>query len=889
MTTTHRVVKPFGYAVFSLILAVAASSSQGAALTAAEIQQIETEFGITLSAADQTDLAAVVKPDAPFAQWRVDANARIEANRKADLDIQVEDSAGNPVEGAQVAVKLKSNDFKFGGTFSAKDFAGVTLPGTMTTQQYKDRLLSMFNSVGLNNGFKPRLTGFHSYIPGVLSWAQANNLPVRGHLLIWPGTGDIATMDTPGSVPGTDYGKHLSQGWSSAYANGDVLGAVETWKASARGPADDAALEAEVDAEILNWVSQWNVYEWDVINETLNNYLLQEILGADQMAEWFKIAESNKVAADCKLLINDYQIISAMSESRTPGWYTDRRDRYMANINQIISDGGQIDRIGFQSRIKHERRDPQLIYDRLEEWGNAYGLEMTGTEFEVVDSTPGAWKEYIYTEDERAQITEEMMMQYYSHPLVTGFNAWDTITDDIESLVDYSGNPNLNGLVWYYVHRIRYNTDTNKTTDVSGVASIRGFKGDYDITVSYGGNDYPATLTLSSNQTAVVVLNDVTVGPALVPLPTWVAMEEWTYTGVADGTVLNGTGTESTTGTGTKWANKAPFGVVSNQMQRWAATGAANEAGFNDVSSSPYADATGGVYQLSYDVVSADFSNTEAVNGKAQFGYGIRDTTLTGNNRNGMVLVRYDGAGSANRFRLSVSAGSVIQQDIATGSSISNLHVRAVYDLDNAGSAGSFIGYFSVDGGPETAVTNSLASGFTLKTLRMQIQALNGGNSWQVGDVVTIDNIVFSQRQLALTPESYYAYWLTDYPGMGSTNLTDNPDGDAGNNLYEYAFGGDPTNGLDVGHAQSFYGVEDGGSNYVEYVYAKRLDAAERGLTYTLELNTNLVSGIWANTGYTVTGSNTVDSAFQTITNRVPTANEDSQFIRLQIEFISSP
>jgi hypothetical protein len=148
---------------------------------------------------------------------------------------------------------------------------------------------------------------------------------------------------------------------------------------------------------------------------------------------------------------------------------------------------------------------------------------------------------------------------------------------------------------------------------------------------------------------------------------------------------------------------------------------------------------------------------------------------------------------------------------------------------------------------------------------------------------------VFSQRQLALTPESYYAYWLTDYPGMGSTNLTDNPDGDAGNNLYEYAFGGDPTNGLDVGHAQSFYGVEDGGSNYVEYVYAKRLDAAERGLTYTLELNTNLVSGIWANTGYTVTGSNTVDSAFQTITNRVPTANEDSQFIRLQIEFISSP
>jgi len=234
-----------------------------------------------------------------------------------------------------------------------------------------------------------------------------------------------------------------------------------------------------------------------------------------------------------------------------------------------------------------------------------------------------------------------------------------------------------------------------------------------------------------------------------------VLLEEWTYSGVSDGALLNaGSGTESLP-TGNNWANKSPFGVVSNQMQRWAATGADNESGFNDVGHASYANATNGTFELIYDVVSADFSNTEAFGGKAQFGYGIRDSSLTGGDRNGVLLVRYDDTSGQNMFRLSVSAGSTVQEDIANGPVISNLHVRAVYDLGNVGSFGSFIGYFSVDGGPETAVTNSLATGFTFETVRMHIQALNGGNSWQVGDVVTIDNIRLSSVGESASPPNF--------------------------------------------------------------------------------------------------------------------------------------
>ncbi len=855
----------------------AANLVEGAALTVEEIQQIESEFGITLTTIEKDDLAADAKPDAPHPQWRIDADARIDLNRKADLDVQVVDSVGTPVPGAQVVIKLNRNAFKFGGTFSARDFNDTYGNLNMSTDDYKDRLLSMFNGVGLNNGFKPRLTNIHTYIPGVLSWAQANDLPVRGHLLMWPGGGDLADLDDPAAVSGVDYGTHLSRSGTSAYAHYDVLGAVDIYKASARTQADKAALKAVIDAEVQEWAGRWGVYEWDVINETLGNHLLQDILGDDQMAEWFRVARSNKVSADCKLLINEYQIISSMSEERKAGWYTDRRDRYMVKIDRLIADGTPPDRIGFQSRIKQERRDPQLIYDRLEEWGNTYGLEMVGTEFEVVDSDPGAWKEYIYTDDERAEITEEMMTQYYSHPLVTGLNAWNTINDDVDALVDYSGHPTRNGLVWYYVHRIRYMTDTSGTTDVAGTASARAFKGDYDITISYNGTDYPATLTLASNQTAVVVLGDVSVEPGPVPVPVWVALEEFTLTGGVDGTRINTV--PSTTGTDSVLAGAVENGqdIQGEQVHLF---GAGTGAGFGSMTDASYAGATGGSYEISYTMTSADMTVSSASNTTAQVGFGFRFND--GANRDLRTLFRFD---SSDNFLLSMTTAEGAKSAIIENGLVLSapLTVRQVLDMD----AGTYSVYYTLGTAAEVeAYTGDVFSGQTLGEFRQQFQTINGGNNMQAGDSFYMDNITLSERQLMITPESHYAFWLTDYPTLGSfTNLVDNPDGDPLNNLAEYALGGDPANGADVGHVPANTMLEVGGTNYFEYVYAKRNDAADRGLIYSLELSTDLVSNVWTNGDIEVVGTGTLDAAFDSVTNRVPMVGEEQGFIRLRIEW----
>jgi hypothetical protein len=84
-------------------------------LTPAEIGQIETDLGITLSAAEIQELGALVKPDAPLAQWRIEAEQRIAAERMADLRIEVLDRDGQPFSGAQVRLRLLSNAFNFGG------------------------------------------------------------------------------------------------------------------------------------------------------------------------------------------------------------------------------------------------------------------------------------------------------------------------------------------------------------------------------------------------------------------------------------------------------------------------------------------------------------------------------------------------------------------------------------------------------------------------------------------------------------------------------------------------------------------------------------------------------------------------------------------------------
>ena len=53
-----------------------------AVLTEAEVNRMESELGITMTAYEKSQVARIAKPDGPLPQWRVDADVRIEERRR---------------------------------------------------------------------------------------------------------------------------------------------------------------------------------------------------------------------------------------------------------------------------------------------------------------------------------------------------------------------------------------------------------------------------------------------------------------------------------------------------------------------------------------------------------------------------------------------------------------------------------------------------------------------------------------------------------------------------------------------------------------------------------------------------------------------------------------
>ncbi|SHI79334.1 Endo-1,4-beta-xylanase, GH35 family [Rubritalea squalenifaciens DSM 18772] len=439
-------------------------------LPSAELDKLEGDLGIDLSLDQELDLIWAVNPPPADSSRLNQSNARIEQHRKSDFSLNLLDSNGVPLTGASVSASLKKRQFRFGGVLSLKHFAGANTDG-LNGQAYKDKIKTYFDAVGLMNGLKPKLSaGNEQYLPDFFQWCQQNDVPVRGHLLLWPG------------------GNHLSA----------EVEAKTTAIEQSEDPTEIATLTAElrtlVDNEITTWAATWDVYEWDVLNEILSNQRLQNIFGDAEMIRWFSLAQQNMVDPNADLLLNDYQIISCKEESRIAA--------YKERLDYLVNNGAAITAIGFQSRYKWRHEDPETLYNRLDQF-SSYNMKLVGTEFEIKTS-PGVFEPNEYT---RARMTAETMTAYLSHPKVTSLFAWDFGKDYSErALLDSSGNPKLNGLVWYYLNRIRFTSAASTDSDADGMASFRGFHGEYEVTVEHEGRSFTTNINLTDGSAQEVNL-----------------------------------------------------------------------------------------------------------------------------------------------------------------------------------------------------------------------------------------------------------------------------------------------------------------------------------------------------------------------------------------------
>ena len=129
---------------------------------------------------------------------------------------------------------------------------------------------------------------------------------------------------------------------------------------------------------------------------------------------------------------------------------------------------------------------------------------------------------------------------------------------------------------------------------------------------------------------------------------------------------------------------------------------------------------------------------------------------------------------------------------------------------------------------------------------------------------------------------NYDAWSQVVYELAGNDALMEaDPDLDTYNNLYEYAFGGDPTNPAEYGFVESGT-VNDGGIDYFEYVHARRT-GFNTGLAYDLQLKDDLVTGSWISIGDTaVVGAEQVSDDYEAVTNRIE-AVDSKKFLNLEV------
>jgi GH35 family endo-1,4-beta-xylanase len=387
----------------------------------------------------------------PDALWRKEALARIEQLRKSAFLIEIKDAAGQPVAGASVRVEQRRSAFQFG---SALQFARLA-QDTPENLVYREKALALFNAASPENDLKwPAWDGEWGGYPKAqslkaLAWLKAHGIPVRGHVLVWPGWKNL-----PKSIGALKDGK----------------------KNQAKIPPLVLQHITDITGATRDFVS-----EWDVLNEPFDNHDLMALFGNDIMVDWFKAARAG-AAPGATLYLNDYSNHDLVADKPHCA-------EFFKVARFLQAKGAPLGGLGLQGHISAQPTPPEHVLAALEAYAELK-LPIRITEFDVD------------TEDEelQADYTRDFLILAYSHPSVVGVQHWGfwakTHWRPRSALfrTDWSPKPAAKAYEDLVLHQWR--TKLQGQVGASGKVAGRGFHGDYVVTVEKDGRRVEQTFTL---------------------------------------------------------------------------------------------------------------------------------------------------------------------------------------------------------------------------------------------------------------------------------------------------------------------------------------------------------------------------------------------------------
>ncbi len=391
------------------------------------------------------------EPDAP---WREAAAERIEKYRKGDLQIRVTDEAGNPVNGAEVTASLSRIAYNWG---TAVTSARILDTVSVDMKHYRDTLARYFNQAVFENEMKwknwptfdEEKKGFSTL--RAMRWLRTHHITARGHVMVWP-----SWQNSPRYLRESEHDK-----------------------------------EALRSAILDNIRDQANVMygqftEWDVMNEATLHHDFMDILGREEMTAWFD--EARKRAPGVKLFFNDYTM-----------FHNDKASNAFYDIAKFLVDSdAQIDGIGEQAHIGGTPPGIPFVLERLDKFAGL-GLPIIITEFDINSD-----------DDEfKANYLRDFFTAVFSHPSTTGLLQWGFWAGahwfPSAALWNKDWSIRPNGRVYVDLVTQKWNTNYAGATSDSGMCRVRGFCGEYDITVRYGGKTYNRQATLGNEGHTVTI------------------------------------------------------------------------------------------------------------------------------------------------------------------------------------------------------------------------------------------------------------------------------------------------------------------------------------------------------------------------------------------------
>lgn len=372
--------------------------------------------------------------------------------RMGDLEVQA-------APGASVTVEQLRHEFWFGaevpnsvgGRMSAEDM-----------KQYTEKFTQNFNAAVTGNALKwysmePEKDQMnYQIVDSILSWADANNLPLRGHNLFW------------GIFKSPNTGSQYIQQWLTEISD------------------DELRQRVEVRAETVANRYKGRFAEYDLNNEMIHGNYFEDRLGPEitkQMVEWTLRGDP-----DAKLWLNDYDVLIENSPLGIG------LPEYMAHIRKLLSEGIPVAGIGVQGHSHLETFDRAYLKKALDSLA-IFNLPIRITEFNM----PGMRSKYgirgfnegTPMSDEEEQLRAIEVADFYkicfAHPAVEGILMWGFWEGSnwIPASSIYKRDWTLTPAGEAYRNLVfnEWWTNESGTTGRDGSYSTRAFYGKYKVTV----------------------------------------------------------------------------------------------------------------------------------------------------------------------------------------------------------------------------------------------------------------------------------------------------------------------------------------------------------------------------------------------------------------------